>query len=103
MLESARGIRPDDQSETAKAARTIAGWQDLDQLRFMIRVGVKPAEGNYQAKNTVREVITPDRTSVWTQPQQVSRPAGATNGSVAAAPAAMPPPVGAIQRPDWAR
>src|SRR5690349_6796477 len=39
ILESARGIRPDDKSEAAQNARKIAGWQDLDGLRFVARLG----------------------------------------------------------------
>src|SRR5262249_24552224 len=64
ILESARGIRPHDKSEAAQNARKIAGWQDLDQVRFLARLGVRPPQGNFPAKNTILEVITPDR-QVW--------------------------------------
>jgi len=50
MIESARGIRPDDASDEAKAKRKLAGWGDLNGLRFMARLGVKPPEGNFPAK-----------------------------------------------------
>jgi hypothetical protein len=42
ILESARGIRPDDQSDAAKVARAPQSWEDFDQLRFVVRVGVEP-------------------------------------------------------------
>jgi hypothetical protein len=99
ILESARGIRPDDKSEAAQNARKIAGWQDLDQVRFLARLGVRPPQGTYPAKNTILEVITPDR-QVWKQPEQISVK---TSSGVApsAAPAAAPP-ANAISRPQWA-
>ena len=98
ILESARGIRPDDKSEAAQNARKISGWQDLDQVRFVARLGVRPPQGNYPAKNTILEVITPDR-QVWKQPEQITAKAPS-----AAAPSTTPatPPANAIARPQWA-
>jgi len=61
ILESARGIKPDDKSEAANKARCIDSFGDLDGLRFMVRVGIEAAQGNFKAKNTVLEIITPDR------------------------------------------
>jgi hypothetical protein len=114
LLESAYGIRPDDQSDAAKAARSVTGWGDFDQLRFIVRVGVRPPENGYPAKNIIREVITPDK-SVWKQPEQLPRDqlgkaASPANGSAASAPAAAPTPTStpaarpanAIARPAWA-
>ena len=96
ILESARGIRPDDKSETAKLARTVSGWADFDQLRFVARIGVRPPRDGYQAKNFIVEVITPER-QAWKQPTQIDA------GSATAAPAATTtPPANAIGRPQWA-
>lgn len=111
ILESARGIRPDDKSDAAKEARkTPGGWADLDQLRFVARLGVRPAIAQYQAKNTLLEVMTPDRHE-WKQLEQIDRstlatkqPAnngGAAAGSTPATPASTPP-TNAIARPQWA-
>jgi hypothetical protein len=61
ILESARGIKPDDVSESAKSARQVAGWGDFDGIRFIGRIGVQPAQGQYGPKNVLLEVITPDR------------------------------------------
>jgi hypothetical protein len=105
MIESARGIRPDDASDEAKAKRTLAGWDDLNGLRFMARLGVKPPEGNYPAKNTLMEVITPEQTS-WKAIDQP--PPGAPNvdggpaNATASQPASSQTPANAIVRPDWA-
>jgi hypothetical protein len=60
ILESARGIKPADVSEAAKKAR-VAEYADFDGIRFLARIGVEPAKGDYRAKNFIAEVITPDR------------------------------------------
>jgi hypothetical protein len=94
MLESARGIQPKDQSDAAKAARSIKGYGDLDGLCCLIRVGVEPPNGQYKAKNTIREIITPDRKE-WVQLEQAP-PSAAPASSAPAKPAAS------IARPQWA-
>jgi hypothetical protein len=98
ILESARGIRPDDKSETAKLARTVSGWADFDQLRFVARIGVRPPKDNYPAKNTIVEVITPER-QAWKQPAQIDA-AAKTNSNTTAS--TTTPPANAIGRPQWA-
>jgi hypothetical protein len=97
ILESARGIRPDDKSEAAQNARKISGWADLDQLRFVARLGVRPPRDGYQAKNTILEVITPER-QTWKQPEQIT---AKTSGTAPSAPT-VAPPANAIARPQWA-
>jgi hypothetical protein len=99
IVESARGIRPDDKSETANAGRRLnGGYADLDQIRFMARIGIRPAEGQYQAKNRIDEIITPERQD-WQKPQQIT---AKTMTDGAPTPAASSPPAGAIARPQWA-
>jgi hypothetical protein len=97
ILESARGIKPGDTSEAAQAARKVTSWADFDQIRFVARLGVRPAQDNYAAKNTILEVITPDRQS-WQKPEQIS-----AKSNAAPAPAPTTPPVNAIARPQWAQ
>ena len=99
ILESARGIRPDDKSVAAQAARGVSGWQDFDGLRFVARLSVEPATEKYKAKNKIDEVITPER-QAWKKPEQVDRdllgqPAAATSPSAT-------PPANSIARPNWA-
>ena len=110
ILESARGIRPDDKSEAADLGRRANDWSDFQNLRFVARLGVKPAQGQYAAKNTLLEVVTPDR-KAWTQPQQLppdptatKSPAGngAAPGSTTSAAAAAAPTNASISRPKWA-
>jgi hypothetical protein len=101
MFESARGIRPDDKSEAAETARkSVKGWADFNGLCFLARIGVRPAEGQYPAKNTIAEVITPEKQE-WRQPEQfASKP---SNGGAPAPAAAAPiaPPANTIARPAW--
>jgi hypothetical protein len=101
MLESARGVRPSDESEAAKLARQTKGWGDFDQLRFVVRVGVEPAKNDFAAKNTIREVITPER-QAWTKPEQIDRDLTGKPAAAATASAPAPAPANTIARPQWA-
>jgi hypothetical protein len=71
ILESARGIKPADISEAAKKAR-VAEYRDFDGIRFMARIGVEPAKGDYRAKNFIAEVVTPDQKE-WHAIEQVEQ------------------------------
>jgi hypothetical protein len=102
MLESARGVRPSDESEAAKLARQTKGWGDFDQLRFVVRVGVEPAKNDFVARNTIREVITPER-QAWTKPEQIDRSLlGNSTAATASTPAPASAPAHTITRPQWA-
>ena len=96
ILECARGIRPDDLSENARVARQVAGWGDFDGIRFLGRIGVEPAKNGYSAKNTLHEIITPDRKD-WHPVEQVKRADRPAQQSAASEPTP------AIERPDWAK
>jgi hypothetical protein len=95
ILESARGIRPDDKSEAAQAARKVTGWGDFENLRFIAKLGVEPPKDGYQAKNKIQEVITPDR-QPWRKVEQITKP------NSGAPTATTTPPANAISRPQWA-
>jgi hypothetical protein len=92
IIESARGIKPTDVSEAAKDARKGATYADFDGLRFMCKIGVEPANGSYKAKNTIAEVITPDRKE-WHPIEQVTAEASASS---------MVPST-SISKPAWAQ
>jgi hypothetical protein len=92
MLESARGIKPTDVSEAAKKAR-IADYNNFDGLRFMCKVGVEPARGDFKAKNILGEVITPDRNE-WHSIEQEVAARHPTKGTAAN--------VAPIAKPAWA-
>jgi hypothetical protein len=73
MLESARGIRPDDGSDTANQARRISNYGELNRLRFVGKVGVEPPRNGYPAKNFLLQVITPERQE-WHPVEQITKP-----------------------------
>jgi hypothetical protein len=104
MLESTRGIKPDDESNAAKEARRISSFGDFDGIRFIGKIGIEPAKGEYRAKNTLVEVLVPGRRE-WHPVEQVAKADSGTASpgtaapAVAAAAAAAP----AIARPQWAR
>jgi hypothetical protein len=95
ILESARGIRPDDKSDAAKKARHITSYGDLDGLIFIVRIGVEPAQNGYKAKNRLDYVITPDQTA-WHPVTQDPRPAASPTAAASTSAPAN------IERPPWA-
>jgi hypothetical protein len=95
ILESARGIRSDDKSETAQAARKITGWHDFENLRFIAKLDIRPPQDGYKAKNVIAEVITPERQG-WHKPEQITVAKPMDSGMPAT------PPANAITRPRWA-
>lgn len=97
ILESARGIKPDDKSEAAQAARKVSSWADFEQLRFVARLGVRPPKDGYAARNTLLEIITPER-QTWQRPEQVTIAPNSSKPQQAPAT----PPANAIARPQWA-
>ena len=99
ILESARGIRPDDKSDAAQTARKVADWAGFDQLRFVARLGVRPPRDAYPARNTILEILTPER-HAWKKPEQIDRDLlgkPVTSGSASTAA-----PANAVSRPQWA-
>jgi hypothetical protein len=89
ILESARGIKPTDVSEVAKKAR-VAEYTEFDGSRFIAKIGVEPARGEYKAKNILGEVITPDRKEWHPISRQEAKPAKATAAAGNVAPIAKP-------------
>jgi hypothetical protein len=96
ILESVRGIKPTDVSETAKAAR-VAEYADFDGMRFMAKIGVEPANNGYKAKNFLAEVVTPDKKE-WHPIEQVPKSSADT-----VTKPVITSPAGVIAKPGWAR
>ena len=96
ILESARGIKPTDMSEAAKKAR-MAAYADFDGIRFMAKLGVEPARGEYKAKNILSEVITPDRKEWHSVQQEPKTKAASNSGATDQATPAQ------ITKPEWAK
>jgi hypothetical protein len=100
IIESARGIKPDDLSPEARAARTVS-LKEFDNLIFIAKIGVekgKPKNYNsgdsYPDKNILAAVITPDKKE-WHPVEQ----APPFNGGGGATPSSSAPP---IKKPEWA-
>jgi hypothetical protein len=98
MLESARGIRPDDKSDAAKEARRTTSYGDFNGLSFIVRIGVEAARNGYKAKNRLDCVITPNETGWHAVTQQIEP--RFTPPTTVAKPASTPAP---IRRPQWGR
>lgn len=98
ILESARGVRPDDESDAAKAARCINHYGDFDGIRFVAKIGVEKGKDGYKDKNTLDAAVTPDR-KAWVKVEQVAKPQTMAAPSIAAAAASAP----AAGKPAWAQ
>lgn len=88
ILNSARGVQPQDNSPTASAARRINGFADLDGIEFIARVDVeKDAKG--EDRNTVKAAVQPDSKdyALWRNNAATS-PGAATFAAPSASPAA---------------
>jgi hypothetical protein len=68
LLNSARGVDPEDKSDEARAKQRLNGLLDLDGLIFVARVGIKQQAG-YRDKNVIDEIIQPDD-KLWGQHMQ---------------------------------
>jgi hypothetical protein len=99
IIESARGIKPTDVSEAAKAKRILNSLADLDGIRFVAKIGVEPARDQYKEKNILLEAITPDKKE-WRPVQQVEQP---VSPDVPVATAAASGNGNAIPKPVWAQ
>ena len=56
ILESARGIKPDDMSEAAKTKRIVKGYGDFSGLEFTGKIGIEKGSDGYADKN---KLLTP--------------------------------------------
>ena len=106
IIDSAKGLMPDDISAEARAARTVS-LKDFEGMCFMVKLGIekgapkKDSAGNftgenYADKNVIGSVITKDKKE-WKPVEQAPPFNGGNSGG--AAPAAPSTPVA---RPSWA-
>lgn len=102
ILESARGIRPDDESEAAKNSRRVNSWGDFDGLRFIAKIGIEKGKDGYKDKNTLAAVITPDKKD-WMKVDQVAKPVQTLAQAAAPAIAAAQTNGAAAAKPAWAQ
>ena len=94
-LNSARNIRPQDNSPQAAAARRISGFHELDGLEFVARIDVEK-DGRGDLRNVVKNPVEPDHpdyaraTGTASHPAQGAYPPVAPVASPAATPTAAP-------------
>ena len=110
ILNSARGIHPDDSSSAAQSARRIGGFAELDGIEFLARVDWEKDQHG-QDKSVVKTAVTPDHkdyaalmgasTGATQRPKGFGDAAPAASGgpvkSTAAAGSRIPAP------PSWAQ
>lgn len=51
ILESARGIKADDESEAGKKARLVSGYGDFSGVEFVGKIGIEKGSQGYSDKN----------------------------------------------------
>ena len=113
ILESARNIKKGDTSPQARAAYQ-ADLKDFDGLTFPVKIGVekgKPRNDgsgeNYDDKNIIAKVITPDNRKEYRPVVQTPPFNGGGAGGSAAPPtpsgSSSPPANPPIEPPPWAR
>jgi hypothetical protein len=103
IIESAKGIKPEDVSPQARQARTVE-LKDIDGMTFVAKIGVekgKPRNDgsgeNYADKNILAAVVTPDKKD-WHPVEQPPPFDSGSGGSGGATPPASTP----IAKPAWA-
>jgi hypothetical protein len=105
FIESAKGIKPSDKSETAAKARNIDSWSELNGAVVTIKVGVLPAKGDYQAKNTIAYVLTPDQVQ-WAAPsaeEAAAAQAAATTNTASPQSTTAASDSAVVAKPQWAQ
>jgi len=94
ILDSALNLKPKDESNEARAARTVSiKW--FDGKSFIAKIGEEEGSGNFPAKNILAGVITPDKKEYHPveQPPPFDGGGAAPTSSTPAAP---------VERPGWA-
>jgi hypothetical protein len=111
ILESARGIHPDDASDRARAARTIRSLGDLSGLTFVAKIGIDRdrRDPNVEPRNVIAAAITPNHKDysalMGTGAALAVTPGASTTPPWAAATPAPAEPASAADadKPFWAR
>jgi hypothetical protein len=95
ILESARGIRSDDLSEAARAARNIRTLGDLNGLEFVAKVGIERDRKNQddEGRNVIAAAITaehPDHAQLMgTKGSPPAAPSTTSTGPAPSSPVSM--------------
>jgi hypothetical protein len=109
ILESARGVHPDDASDRARAARTIRSLGELNGVTFAAKIGVDRdrRDPNAEPRNVIAAAITPAHKDyaalMGTSAAVAAAPAAAVTPPWAGASPAVPAAAGDANKPFWAR
>lgn len=108
ILNSARGLKDNDNSPEAQKARMITGFADLDGIEFIARIDVGQ-DSNGQDKNEIRAAVTKSHKAYATYAADMTMPSQPTAQqsyapqSAPPAQPASPQPQNGIIRPTWAK
>jgi hypothetical protein len=107
ILESSRGIKSDDMSASARAARTVE-LKDFDNMIFVAKIGIEKGKAkndgsgdNYPDKNILAAIITPDKKD-WHPIEQPPPWNGGGGGSEPSSAAPAANNAGPVAKPAWA-
>ena len=98
LLNSARNVRPEDNSPQAAAARRIQGFHELEGIAFVAKIDIE-RDGRGDAKNIIKQAVEPG------QPDYPpgAPPAAGTAARVAAPATPHAGPAAPTGRPTWAQ
>ncbi|MCG7879283.1 MAG: hypothetical protein N0C90_23560 [Candidatus Thiodiazotropha endolucinida] len=98
ILNSSRGLHPQDNSPQAQQARRIQGFTDLDGIEFVAKVEMDKDQ-NGDDKNVIRTAITPDHKDYAAVSGNTVQAAASTQPASSPQASASTP----TGRPSWAQ
>jgi len=103
ILNSSRGLHPQDNSPQAQQARRIQGFADLDGIEFVAKVEMDKDQ-NGDDKNVIKTAITPDHKDYAIVSGNMVQPAASTQPAFSASDVSPQAPASApTGRPSWAQ
>ena len=106
ILNSARGVHPNDNTPQATSARRINDFGDLDGLEFAVQLAVEKDDRG-ELRNVIKQVIEPDHAQYQALMAGTAIPATSMASTMplpAGVPSATPAPSRVISgKPSWAQ
>jgi hypothetical protein len=100
ILNSARNVRPDDNSPQAAAARRIQGFHELEGIEFVAKIDVE-RDGRGDPRNIIKQAVEPGQSDhPGDSGSAPGAGAAATRTATPAGQGARPAPTG---KPTWAQ
>lgn len=97
ILESGRGIKPDDDSDDAKKKRMVANYGDFSGLEFVGKIGIEKGKDGYEDKNKLVAAVP-----VTSKDYAAAKSGASASGSSAPAPSNSNAPASGGAVPAWA-